>query len=39
MQVVFLNECKSCEIMNEIFLNVFIFENKRQTGYDISVMT
>ena len=34
MQMVFINECKSCEISNQMFCNVFIFENKKETGYD-----
>ena len=35
----FLNECKSCEINNQIFFqcNTFVFENKRRTGYDINI--
>ena len=36
MQVVFINECTSCENSNQLFFNVmfFIFKNKRQTGYN-----
>ena len=39
MQVVFINDCKSCETINQnIFqCNVFITENKRRTGYDINI--
>ena len=37
MEMVFINECKSCEISNQMFFNVFIFEDKRQTGYDINI--
>ena len=39
MRVVFINECKSCEIKkSNIFqCNVFIFKNKRQTGYEINM--
>ena len=35
--MLFINEYKSCEISNQnVFqCNVFIFENKRRTGYDI----
>ena len=38
MQVVFINQCKSCEISNQVFCNVFIFENKKETGYDIKTL-
>ena len=39
MQVVFINECKSCEISNQIFFNaMFSFSKaKKQTGYDINI--
>ena len=40
MQVVFINEYKSCQIsiLKNVFqCNVFIFENKRRTGYDINI--
>ena len=29
MQVVFINDFKSCEISDQIFCNVFIFKNKK----------
>ena len=32
--MVFINEWKSCEISNQMFYNVFIFKNKKETGYD-----
>ena len=35
MQVMFINECKSCEISSQMFFNVMsLFVFKRQTGYD-----
>ena len=35
MQVVFINEYKSCEIGNQMFFNViFSFSKTRRTGYD-----
>ena len=35
---VLINECKSCEISNQMFFNViFHFQKKRQTGYDINI--
>ena len=40
MQVVFTHECKSCQISNQINVfqcNVFNFENKGRTGYDINI--
>ena len=37
MQVVFINECRSCEINNQMFFNVMFFENKRWTCYDINI--
>ena len=39
MQVMFINQCKSCENSNQMFFNVmfFIFGNKRRTGYDINI--
>ena len=36
-QVVFINEIKSCKLANIFECNVFIFENKGQTGYDINI--
>ena len=38
-EIVFINECKSCEISNQMFFNVmfFIFRNKRRTGYDVKL--
>ena len=36
MQVVFINECKSCEISNQIFLNVMLSFSKTK---DKLVMT
>ena len=35
MQVVLINECKSCAISNQC--TVFIFKNKSQTGYDKNI--
>ena len=35
-----MDECKSCEITKQMFFNVynvFIFENKSQTGYEINI--
>ena len=39
MQVVLINECKSCEISNEMLFNNFFFisEIKRQTGCGIII--
>ena len=40
MQMVFISECKSCEISNRMFFNMlsfFVFENKRWPGYDINI--
>ena len=39
MHMVLTNECNSCEISNQMLLNVnvLIFENKRRTGYDINI--
>ena len=39
MQVVFINECTSCENSNQMFFNVmfFIFKNKKQTVYDTNI--
>ena len=39
MQVVFINECKSCEISDQIIFTVLVsFLKKRQTGYDIIIV-
>ena len=35
-----MDECKSCEITKQMFFsvyNVFIFENKSRTGYEINI--
>ena len=41
MQVVFINDCKFCEMWqwttNVFQCNVFIFENKKQTGNEIII--
>ena len=38
MQMVFINECKSCDISNIIFNVMFsFFGNKRKTGYDTNI--
>ena len=40
MQMVFISECKSCEVSNRMFFNMlsfFVFENKRWPGYDINI--
>ena len=39
MHMVLINECNSCEISNQMLLNVnvLIFKNKRRTGYDIDI--
>ena len=35
--VIFINESKACEISYQMFFKVLIFENKRQTSYDIDI--
>ena len=38
MQVVFINERKSCKILSNVSqCNIFIFKNKKQTGYGINI--
>ena len=37
MQVVFVNECKTCEISNQCFV-MFSFSRKKETGYDIKTL-
>ena len=38
MQVVFKNECRSCEIINQMFFSVmFSFSKIKKNGYDINI--
>ena len=35
--MVFINECKPCKISNQMLFCVFIFENKRRSGYEYGI--
>ena len=35
--MVFINECKSCEISNQLFYHLLFSFSKRRTGYDYKI--